>query len=150
MSWLLIEDDSNKAKQISDFLTENYPLESVKICRSYQSGLKNIFEGKYNLVLLDMSLPTFDISTEEDGYVHKQLAGQEILRELKRKRKNIKTIVVTQFESFGDTVSPLSLDALKQKLENMFPENYIGTVYYNASQSQWKKELRIMLNKVNS
>jgi CheY-like chemotaxis protein len=150
MSWLLIEDDPNKAKQLNDFLAENYPLESVKLCRSYQSGLKNIFEGSYNLVLLDMSLPTFDISPEEDGYAHKQLAGQEILRELKRKRKIIKTIVVTQFESFGDTASSLSLDALKQKLKDMFPENYIGTVYYNASQSQWKKDLKIMLDKVNS
>ena len=89
MKFLLIEDDSNKYKHILDFLAETYPDTSTELRRSYQSGLKEIFSHDYNLVLLDMQLPTFDIKSGEDGYKFRKLAGVDILNEFKKKTEKV-------------------------------------------------------------
>lgn len=146
MNWLLIEDDPNKSKQLLDFLKNKYPHSDIKIKRSYQSGLQAIFEEDYSLILLDMSLPTFDISANEDGYLHKQLAGQEILREMKRRKKDNKVIIVTQFDTFGEGDQTVSLESLKNKLSDLFPVNYFGTVFYKAGQTRWEKEIVHLLD----
>lgn len=148
MKFLLIEDDSNKSKQILDFLSETYPDTTTELRRSYQSGLKEIFSQEYDLVLLDMQLPTFDIKSGEDGYKFRKLAGVDILNELKRKGKKCKIIIITQFETFGEGEFFIELKDLKRSLKEEYKELYIDTVYYNASQTTWKKELGKFINKI--
>lgn len=147
MKFLLIEDDSNKSKQILDFLLETHPNSTTELRRSYQSGLKEIFSNEYNLVLLDMQLPTFDIKSGEDGYKFRKLAGVDILNELKRKKRKCKIIIVTQFETFGEGEFFIELKDLKKSLIEEYKDLYIDTVYYNASQTTWKKELKNLITK---
>jgi DNA-binding NarL/FixJ family response regulator len=149
MHFLLIEDDPNKANQIHTFLTDEFPDASIEVRKSYQSGVKALLDKSaiYDLVLLDMSLPTFDRSPNEDGYLHKQLGGEEILRELKRKKQTHKVIVVTQFDFFGHGASAVSLESLKKKLRIAFSTNYLDTVYYNAGESKWKEHLKLLVHK---
>lgn len=139
--FLLIEDDSNKSKQIIDFIEENFINSTTILKRSYQSGLKELNINKYDLVLLDMQLPTFDIKSGEDGYKFRKLAGVDILKELKRKKKECKIIIVTQFETFGEGEFYIELEDLKRNLKNEYKDLYIDTVYYNAGQTKWKEEL---------
>jgi CheY-like chemotaxis protein len=147
MKFLLVEDDSNKSKHILDFLEETYPDTKTVLRRSYQSGLKEIFSNEYNLILLDMQLPTFDIKSGEDGYKFRKLAGVDILNELKRKNFKCKIIIVTQFETFGEGEYFIELKDLKESLMQEYKELYIDTVYYNASQTTWKKELKDYITK---
>lgn len=142
MKILIIEDDTNKLKQIEVFLTENFSEVEIMDARSYQSGLKKLHEGSFDFVLLDMSLPTYDIKSGEDGYRFRRLAGQEILSELKRRRKEDRVIVVTQFETFGEGDNYIDLKDLKAMMEKDFIPNYLGTVYYNPGQNVWKTELK--------
>lgn len=146
MRILIIEDDPNKLKQIILFVNENYPDIEIESSKSYQSGLKSIFLNKYDLILLDMSLPTYDISSGEDGYRFRKLAGQEILSELKRRKKNEKIIIVTQFETFGEGDNYIELKDLRKKMKLEFSDNYIGTVYYNPAQSEWKSKLKYIID----
>lgn len=141
MNFLIIEDDTNKIRGISSFLIEHYPNSSIDVKKAYQSGLKAIYTQSYDMVFLDMQLPTFDIQSGEDGYKFRKLAGMDILNELKRKKRQAKIIIVTQFETFGEGDSYIELSGLKFLLKQQFPENYIDTVYYNPSQSNWKSEL---------
>lgn len=149
MNWLLIEDDANKEKQLNDFFHEYNPDTSVTVKKSYQSGLKEIFLNKYDLIVLDMSLPTFDIQNGEDGYVFRHLAGKDILGEMQRKKISTKVIVVTQFDYFGEGKEHISLEILKENMRKNY-SNYVGTVYYNPSLDNWKKELTtFILNSFN-
>lgn len=147
MKFLLVEDDSNKSNHILDFLAETYPDSTTVLKRSYQSGLKEIFSQQYHLILLDMQLPTFDIKSGEDGYKFRKLAGVDILNELKRKKVKCKIIIITQFETFGEGEFFIELKDLKDSLTQQYKELYIDTVYYNASQTTWKIELKTYINK---
>lgn len=147
MRILLIEDDSNKSLQILDFLkSDEVEVElSIEHKRSYQSGLKAIFTEMFDFVLLDMQLPTFDIKHGEDGYKFRELAGMDIMHEVKRKKKKCQFIVITQFEAFGEGDDYTELEDLKKMLIQKFEGLYIDTVYYNPSQTNWKMELRQLI-----
>jgi CheY-like chemotaxis protein len=134
MNLLLIEDDQHKSKQIIGFLNENFKSTSIVLRKSYQSGLKEILTNSFDLVLLDMQLPNFDIKP-----------GVDILKELTRKKKQCKVIVITQFETFGEGEFYINLSNLKQMLNSDFSELYIDTVFYSPDNSLWQKELTILI-----
>lgn len=147
MRILIIEDDDNKRKQVQNFIETNYQ-NKVYITekKSYQSGLKEILYSQFDVILLDMSLPTYDISPNETGGRFRTFAGKEILKELRRRKINIKTIVITQFDIFGEGEKITTIDELDKELKNIYSESYLGLVYYNASMSDWRKTLKILID----
>ena len=147
MKILVIEDDPNKASQVISFLKERDSAPEVIHKRSYQSGLKELYENSYDFVLLDMSLPTYDIKPGEDAYKFRHLAGYDILAEIKRKKKSAQVIIVTQFERFGEGKQFISLKDLKTALRKEFYENYKETISYHPSNTAWKQELSKFINK---
>lgn len=140
MKILVIEDDKNKLKQVRNFLEENIEECSILEKYSYNSGLKEVISKTYDLLLLDMSMPTFDITNEEKGGRPKPFAGKEILRKMKRKRIAVPTIVITQFETFGDMENSISFNELDIELSKQY-SNYISAIFYSSSEKQWEQEL---------
>lgn len=145
MRILIIEDDQNKIKHIIEFIKESIKSSEINKTFSYQSGLKEIVKGSYDLVVLDMSMPTFDITDSDGGGRPKPFAGREILRQMKRRGITIPVIIVTQFERFGELSSSITLPELKQELLEKFVGIYLGTVYYNPAIKGWKDEFSILL-----
>jgi DNA-binding NarL/FixJ family response regulator len=141
MKILIIEDDPNKAQQILSFLNEDLKISEITYKKSYQSGLKELYENNFDFVLLDMSLPTYDINPGEDAYKFRHIAGYDILNELKRKNKIAKVIIMTQFERFGEGKQYISLSNLKMVLRKEFSSNYLVTISYHPGRTTWKEEL---------
>ena len=102
MNLLIIEDDMSKIKKIKSFIEDNYQEFSVNEAHSYQSGMKNVLNFKPDVILLDMSLPTYDVSPREQGGRPRSFGGRDILYEIKRKKMSSRAIIVTQFEDFRD------------------------------------------------
>jgi len=137
---LFIEDDTNKIKQITEFLEtiKNDLVEfAIEIKKSYQSGLNAIIENHYDLILLDMSMHNFDKTVSETGGEFMQFAGEDILKEMSWNDINIKTIIVTQYDIIGNK----TLIELKKYWLEEFGDIYRGTVFYSVNESNWKNEL---------
>jgi ActR/RegA family two-component response regulator len=137
---LIIEDDSNKSSQIESFIRLILPESKIVTKKSYQSGLREIINTKYDFIILDMSLPTYDIGPNEIGGPFRAFAGLEILNEMVRKNLKMNVVVVTQFEAFGSGNDIITLPQLKDQL-NGYSDIYYGTVFYNATTSTWKEDL---------
>lgn len=146
MSLLIIEDDVNKIMQIKDFIKKNYRDLKINEAYSFQSGLEKVLDLKPKIILLDMSLPTYDISINERGGRPRSFGGRDILSQIKRKKINSKAIIVTQFEDFQDEKESKSLDELKTQLACDFKENYSGTVCYQPSKIEWQSELKALID----
>jgi DNA-binding NarL/FixJ family response regulator len=145
---LIIEDDQNKLEQLATFVASEFPAESVGRALSYRNGLAALLSEKWDLVLLDMQLPTFDKSPRESGGRQRAFAGEQILRKMAHNKITAPAIVVTQFEKFGDLGSAISLRELMARLQSAGYPNYRGTVYYHAKISDWKSELRQLIERV--
>lgn len=150
MKVLIVEDDLNKLKQISSYLQGIIEGADISEMKSYQSGLRSAIEQNPDLIILDMSMPTFDLSPIEPGGKFRHYAGRDILKQLKRKCMKSKVIIVTMYESFGEGEDILTLDELKNQLENDFKENYLNTIFYQPATSEWKDNLSKIIESFHS
>jgi len=141
MKILVVEDDEHKFRQVAEVLAQRLPQAQVIEAQSYRSGLGAAMAQHPDLVVLDMSLPTYDIGAGESGGRPKTFGGRFILRELRRKGIQCKVIVVTQFPRFGEGDESMTLAELDHELRAEFGAMYAGTIYYHPSQSDWRDEL---------
>ncbi len=142
MKVLIIEDDVNKLHAIMDYICET-GITGIGTKTSFHSGLKELVDNKYDLVLLDMSMPVYDITVHDNGGRPLPLAGRDILYNMHRRQIDCKAIVITQYEDFGG----IPLTELDEDLRTSFPRHYLGVVYYNTMQAGWKSKLSELLSK---
>ena len=142
MRILIIEDDSNKMRSIANEVRGIRKDAKLTEARSYQSGLRNLMSDQFDFLLLDMSLPIFDITREEDGFQVDPFSGRNILEEMSRKKVNVPTAVITMFETFGEGADLMTLEELDKELAEKYPEIYRGAIYYNSSEINWKESLK--------
>ena len=87
MEILYVEDEQNKAHQVMQVIKDNIPSANIYLRNSYNAALMEINRETLDLVLLDMSLPLYDISKcmeyEEDNDFE-TFAGIDLLEELVR------------------------------------------------------------------
>lgn len=128
MQILLIEDNSNKLKQIKTVLIEIYPQASIEEAYSFNSGVRKVYENKWNLIILDMSLPTYDITHTESGGDKKPVAGKNIMKRMLNRKIIVPVVIITQFETFDD--DKISLDSLNAEFQEGFKDIWKGTIFY--------------------
>jgi len=142
---LIVEDDENKVTQIKEFLKSAAPQANLIVAHSLQSGLRVVKEKQTDLVLLDMTLPTYDIGPDEPGGDTHPFGGREFLRQLQRFKLKMPVVVITQFETFGSGTDATTLSALDDELRRKHSDNYCGSVYYHAAIESWKDQLKLLL-----
>lgn len=143
MQLLLVEDEDPKRAHIQSFVSALVPSAKILTARSVQSALDALDKGKIDLVLLDMSLPTFDVGESERGGRPQGFGGVEVLRYMDRCKLNIPTIVVTAYEAFflDDKKTGVNLECLGDELMQDHPKTFRGLVYYNSIVSGWDAAL---------
>lgn len=152
MRILIVEDDADKAQEIKDFTCSVVADAIVDEARSFHSALKAICNRsiRYEALLLDMSMPNFDISANEpSGGAQENFAGRDLLMQMKMRNRKIPTIVVTMFDGFGEGAGRVSIHDLGAQMSDSFGDFYIGHVYYNQAQDAWKEELAVLLNGIS-
>ncbi len=137
---LIIEDEQRKLDYLKDFLKMEFPDIEFEEKHSYNSALREIVENytKYNLILLDMSMSTYDVSVEESGGVPEPLAGENILDAMFLNEIPTKVVVVTMYESFVGK----KLTAFNIELKDNYPDNYLGFVFFSHKNTDWRVELK--------
>jgi DNA-binding NarL/FixJ family response regulator len=138
---IVIEDDFKKKEDIRNFLSSDLGVKNITIKESYQSGLRALIKNEYDLLLLDMSIPTWDKSIDEPGGSFEKFGGFKILKEISRKKRPVNTILITMFDDFGESDTSITLSQLNDLLKKEFPEIYKGAVYYNTREDKWKNDL---------
>ena len=146
MNILLIEDDKKKAQDICDFVKKSFYNLSIKTKGSYQSGIRELIASSYDLLLLDMSIPTWDKSINEPGGSFEKFGGYKVLKESKRKNRMVSTILITMFEDFGSANATITLNDIDKELRETFSPFYKGFVFYNAREDNWKHKLQQIIN----
>lgn len=136
MKILFIEDNPQKLKQVCDFLEQQYENIDLTIRKSYNSGLRELIRNNsYSLILLDMSLPNYDIEPGESGGDFEKYAGKFLLSEMYRRDITTNVLIITMYLNYVD-------EEFSTELKDNFP-NYLGVVYYNVKEPDgWKNELK--------
>lgn len=145
---LFIEDNLIKMEAVLKVVQTTYPNAVITTKDSFRSGLKELISNSYDILLLDMSLPTWDRESVKKQEGFERFGGETIMREMKRKKKLIPTIVITMFNEFGIGKSFIDLIDLDKHLTSEFKEFYNGYVKYSSSEKKWEDELKKALDKL--
>lgn len=146
---LLVEDDENKRSQLVSYI-ETWLLNQgfnghVATARSFRSGLAAIIQKEADVIILDMTMPTYDVGPTEDGGRPQAYAGRELLRQMDRRGIHASVLVVTQFDRFGEPPRLLTLEQLDAELSEAHPSLYFGSVYYDVVRDGWRSRLAELL-----
>ena len=135
MRILLIEDNNYKSEQIQFYIENNFSNIEIVLRKSYNSGLRELIRNsEYNLILLDMSLPNYDIEPGESGGDFEN-AGEYLLEEMYRRDINIDVVIVTMYHNYVD-------ENMDSNLKENF-KNYLGVIYFDLNDPDtWKNELK--------
>lgn len=145
---LLIEDDKKKSDDIINYINNTFTNSEILLKESYHSGLKTLIREPFDLLLLDMSMPTWDRSPSEAGGEYEKFGGIKILKELARKKKLLPTILITMFDNFGESDNSITLNQMNTVLKNDYGDLYLGSVFYRSDISQWQTDLTLLMNTV--
>lgn len=149
MSWLLVEDESPKRDAILAFMGEAFPEIEVMIAKSVRSANEQIIKRKPTLLLLDMSLPTFEIAPNEPGGRPQGFGGIEVIRLMDKEEIVIPIIVITAYEAFAKKDGqPIGFESLRDKLAQDFPALFSGLVFFDPIAGRWSDELRILISRI--
>jgi CheY-like chemotaxis protein len=146
---LLADDNLEKLNSIKILLETHFKKCKLEFAHSYNSTIKKIKSNNFDLLLLDMSMPTFDPKEGVSAQI-KPLAGRDVLSKLKYKKNPIKVIVITQFDIFGRMSDTIDLQDLEKNLKEHFTDNFIGCIYYDPRSSSWSENLISLIKDIVS
>lgn len=141
---LLVDDDDYKITNIKSIL-EGEAEYIICVENALNPGLRRLMKEKFDLILLDMSMPTFQKSESRN---FNSFGGIDFLKEMQRKKNQTPVIIVTQYEIFGEGVSRKTSEMIHEECKSLF-ENYVGIVIYSSTKNTWKEELLCAIGKKN-
>ncbi len=138
---LVVEDSPIKGRAVLDLLSTVPSIDAVLMERSYQGALRQIQAAVPDIIILDMTLPNFDVEPGIRTGKPRPMGGYDILRKLHRKSIKTAVIILTQYESFDHGAKTLLLSELDQKCRNEFPLIYRDAIYFSPTNMKWADEL---------
>lgn len=149
MNFLIIEDDEYKKDKIIYCLEDTFNDFKYSYVKSVSSALSELDKlAPETIVLLDMSLPTYDLDETNSGGRPQGFGGIEILRNMEFYELQNKVIVITQYESIAFDNRILDANDLRIELAQEFPENFCELIQFNIVTDSWKVELTSKLNEL--
>lgn len=142
---LLVEDTPDKANDIKNFLKSTYGDNVMVIEReAYKTAQQEIMvhHKEYDLILLDMTMSTFDPRKEDNGGTPEPVGGKQLLNHMYLNEITTNVLVVTMYKDFvGQNI--VSLD---QELRENYSDFYCGYVFFSFSNNLWKDNLKEKIN----
>ena len=143
MKILFIEDEIVKQNDILKYLNEELPQNEVEVAHSLMGGMLALGKCEFEMVLLDMSLPLYDLNGEDEGINEfEAFGGIEILDEIERKELFVEVLVITAFDVIEDDTKKIHLAQLDQQMKKNYSNIYLGCIHYDQSSLEWKSELK--------
>lgn len=143
MKFLFVEDEIVKQKEILEYLNEELLQNEVEVAHSLMGGMLALKKSEFEMVLLDMSLPLYDLNGEDEGINEfEAFGGIEILDEIERKELSVKVLVITAFDVIEDDTKKIHLEQLNQQMKENYSNIYLGCIHYDQSSLEWKSELK--------
>jgi CheY-like chemotaxis protein len=138
---LIVEDDEFKQNAIHDELVKLGLDFDFTVEKSVQAAIDNINSKTYDLILLDMSLPSHNLIQGKGAPVPMPSGGMEVVMELSYLGRQERIIILTQYPEIEiDNVLYKLADA-KKKISSEYDIHILAVIRFLREQTDWKKFL---------
>lgn len=142
-SIVVVEDDDRKRAAVRALVSVEMPFEDVYVADSFRSGIVVIESVRPELVVLDMSIPTFRRSSGPSR--DRAFGGWDIVDEMQRRRIRSDVIFVTQFRVLADGDVVFRMSDIAKQVRQSIGTRFHGVVRYEESSSAWRENLQDLL-----
>ena len=146
MNVLLVEDDEHKMNDIIAYLESLRKKIQTTQARSVESGVQAAVDSPFDLILLDMTIPNFDITENSDGGKSYKNGGEIVVKELLDEAICFRCAIITQYETFNNE----TFDQISQRIHQLCQDSYFGYVKYSTSNESWKSDLKKLIENVEN
>lgn len=144
---LIVEDIETKRLSMMRLIESVLGPVEVHSSTSVKSAIRLLGEHVYSLILLDMSLPTFDLSKAEGGGTPRPRGGMELFAHIDGAGIEVPVIVVSAYGALEERGSLIPLDEISMRLEKDYPALFRGSVLFDSVYTVWADELSKLVRK---
>lgn len=131
MRVLLVEDEIHKRDEMIRCVRDVHGLDP-DVVDGVSRAVSSVKDEHYDLIILDMALPTFGDSADDKKKGHDQAQGGiEVLRALKAAKKKTKIIIVTQYPDFYVGSMKVKLKDSPKIIGARYEQDVVGAVLYH-------------------
>lgn len=141
MKILIVEDNEIKLNKLKGCLLGHFPSVDISEVASYSSAVNILMSHSFDLVVLDMSLPSFDKKGLENGGRIRTFGGREIASQMKRRKIPTPFLIVTQYDGFTLGDKYLTIPELDEQLQAKYQDQFLGVIYFDAINNSWRNEI---------
>lgn len=134
---LIVEDDEFKANDLAAELQGH----NTQIVHSVRDAVVRVLERDYELLILDMALPTFTANSSSSSGTAQPQGGIEVLRAIKSKRRATNVIIVSQYPDIEIDGIFISLRDAPNVLSERYDINVSHAIVYDFQNRDWAHEL---------
>jgi len=147
---LLVEDEVHKREELSACLSEYFgDAAAIDYVDSVHAAFWAVSAEDYDLIVLDMALPTFSTDGTATERGHDQaLGGVEVLRALKTRGVSRKVIIITQYPEITVAGKRLKISAASDILSKRYDQKVLGGVLYKYKSPGNGMKLKSILKRV--
>ena len=142
MRVLIVEDEDFKAADVRRVLADIIPNQRETKASSVTSAMRLLMAELFDILILDMSLPTFDLSGPGGGGSPQGQGGIEILRLTKRLAARPSIIVVSQYPDIEVDGRAIPLAQAARVLSDKFGVSVLKCVAYEYASDSWRADFR--------
>lgn len=131
MNILLVEDETHKRDEMKQCVHDVFGF-YPEIVDGVNSAVLKVIEFDFDLIILDMALPTFGDNSDDKKKGHDQAQGGiEVLRALHHAKKSTKIILVTQYPDYYIGSMKVKLKDSAKIIGRRYEQTVIGAVLYH-------------------
>ncbi|UHS55502.1 hypothetical protein [Agrobacterium vaccinii] len=142
MKVLLVEDEEHKTTDLLNRLKQSKVTNSSEptVAKSVREAVLAVLGNTFDLIVLDMALPTFSGAGRDEGGggVSQAIGGIEVLRALQSTKKKASIIVVTQYPEIAVGGERVKLSQIGKVVSKRYDQNVLGAVLYSFKTPEWE------------
>jgi CheY-like chemotaxis protein len=142
---LLIEDDNYKQEQIEEAIRDIIPDATIDVGRSVQQAVSMVNSCAYNLIVLDIALPSHESKAGGAQPISQPSGGVEVLLELSYANRNEKVIIVTQYPEIEYDGRLYPLNKVSEVFSKSLSVKIADVIHFSAKTTNWKPRFQEVL-----
>ncbi len=146
---LLVEDDEFKCNDIASLVEELLPSIELKIAGDVGSGIAEILNARFDLILLDIALPSRRL-TPGGGTTSSLLSGGvEIIYRLEEDQRSDPVVIITQYPDIEIEGEQVPVRKIASHPAYYFEANILGCVRYEREKKgTWVEAIKKIITEV--
>lgn len=142
---LLVEDDPYKEKGLREAMQEVANDIELALAVSVQTAVASVRSSVFDLVVLDMALPSHDRSLGKGNPRQMPSGGLEVLLNLNEKQRRDPVIIVTQYPEIEINGQLISIEEVPDILPIIVDVELRGIVQYDEFAPEWRMKFQSIM-----